>query len=50
MKPLKSELSKGFLLVMVCAMYQYEKQNKSPVLLTDAEIEDFYLTYMGALA
>lgn len=46
----KSELSKEFLLAMVCAMYKYEAQDKNPALLTDAEMEDFYSAYMEVMA
>lgn len=47
---LKSNLSKEFLLAMVCAMYKYEAnevRNLDLKLLTDIEIEDFYNSYMG---
>ena len=46
---LKSELSKEFLLAMVCAMYKYEAhevKNLDMKLLTSMEIEDFYNSYM----
>jgi hypothetical protein len=44
----KSDLSKEFLLAMVCAMYKYEAHEVKDIkLLTDLEIEDFYGGYMG---
>jgi len=47
----KAALSKDFLLAMVFAMYRYEAHEVlSPKLLTDAEMEDFYLSYMGVPA
>lgn len=48
MKPIKSTLSKEFLLAMVTAMYRYEAHDvRDPALLTDAEMLDFYAAYMG---
>lgn len=44
----KAALSTDFLLAMVCAMYRYEAHKvRTPKLLTDEEMEDFYLSYMG---
>ena len=44
----KAALSKEFLLAMVCDMYRYEAHEvRTAKLLTDAEMEDFYLSYMG---
>lgn len=49
--PIKATLSKEFLLAMVCDMYRYEaKEVQTPALLTDAEMEDFYSSYMGVAA
>lgn len=48
--PIKSTLSKEFLLAMVCSMYRYEAHDPSPTLLTDAEMEEFYSAYMGVSA
>lgn len=46
--PSKATLSKDFLLAMVCDMYRYEANEvRSPELLTDQEMEDFYFAYMG---
>lgn len=47
----KAALSTDFIVTMVLAMYRYEaKEVRSPELLTDAEMEDFYLSYMGVPA
>lgn len=44
----KSDLSKEFLLAMVCAMYKYEAYEVKDInLLTDSEMEDFYNGYMS---
>jgi hypothetical protein len=44
----KAALSNEFLLAMVCAMYRYEAHEvRTPKLLTDQEMEDFYFAYMG---
>lgn len=47
----KPALSTDFILAMVTAMYRYEAQEvRSPKFLTDAEMEDFYLAYLGIAA
>jgi hypothetical protein len=44
----KSDLSKEFLLAMVCAMYTYEAHEVKDInLLSDSEMQDFYDSYMG---
>jgi hypothetical protein len=51
MTPIKSTLSREFLLAMVGAMYRYEAHDvRDPALLTDAEMLDFYAAYMGVSA
>lgn len=43
-----SDLSTAFIQAMAQAMYRYEAaQINCPELLTDAEILDFYCTYLG---
>lgn len=44
-----SELSMSFLQAMVMAMYAFEaKQHLNPHLLTETEMQEFYLMYCGA--
>lgn len=44
-----SELSTGFLFQMVQGMYKFEcSQTHTSELMTDKEMMDFYMAYMGA--